>query len=204
VKRTLSFFVATVCWSCAFASADELRIASPSFSQNGVIPAANTCDGAGRNPALSFSGVPSGAKSLAVVIDDPDVPWILQRNHLFVHWMKWDLPPDTRGFGEGRISNDDLQYVAPCPPDREHRYVFKLFALDRMMGTDLKVADAADLYQAMSGHTLAHAELVGRYKRSATVRAGFYARLAVPFLLAAAVLYGAYRGIRAVVQLRAP
>jgi phosphatidylethanolamine-binding protein (PEBP) family uncharacterized protein len=202
VKRTLSLLVAAVCWAGAQTSAEELRIASPAFSQNGVIPAANTCDGTGDNPALWFSGVPPGTKSLAVVIEDPDVPWILQRNHLIVHWVKWDLPPDTRGFGEGRISNEDAGYAPPCPPDSEHRYVFKLFALDRTIGTDLKISDAADLYRAMSRHTLAHAELIGRYKRSSSVRAVYYGKLAVPVLLMAGVLYWAYRGVRVVVQLR--
>jgi phosphatidylethanolamine-binding protein (PEBP) family uncharacterized protein len=202
VQGTVSLFVAAVCWAGALTSAEDLGITSPAFSQNGVIPTVYTCDGAGNNPALAFSGVPTGTKSLAVVIEDPDVPWVLQRNHLIVHWVKWDLPPDTRGFGEGRISNDDAGYAPPCPPDREHRYVFKLFALDRMIGANRKIASADDLYGAMSGHILAHAELIGRYTRSSSAHAIFYGKLAVPFLLVAGVLYWVYRGIRVLVQLR--
>jgi Raf kinase inhibitor-like YbhB/YbcL family protein len=180
VKRTASLVLAAVCASGAFASAEDLRIASPTFSPNGVIPSANTCDGVGDSPALAFSGVPPGTKSLAVVIDDPDVPWILQRNHLFVHWVKWDLPADMRGFGEGRISSIDAEYTPPCPPDTEHRYVFKLFALDTMLGTDHKIASADDLYRAMNGHTLARAELVGRYKRSSVQQRSSSRTLPIP------------------------
>jgi Raf kinase inhibitor-like YbhB/YbcL family protein len=198
MKRTVFFFVAAICGAGVLASAEELQITSSAFSQNGAIPAVYTCDGAGNNPALAFSGAPPGTKSLAVVIDDPDVPWILQRNHLFVHWVKWDLPPDTPGFGEGRISSADARYTPPCPPDREHRYVFKLFALDTMLGTDRNIASADDLYQAMSGHTLARAELVGRYKPSSIARAVFYGKLALPVLLIAGALYWVYRGVRAI------
>ena len=200
MKGTVLLVVAAVCRAGAPTFAEEMRITSPAFSQNGVIPGAYTCDGAGNNPPLAFSGVPPGTKSLAVVIDHPDVPWLLQRNHLFVYRVKWDLPSDTRGFSDGGISRVDVEYTPPCPPDKEHRYVFKLFALDTMLGVDHKIASADDLYQAMSGHTLERAELVGRYKRSSIARAAFYGKLAVPVLLLLGVLYWVYRGVRAITK----
>lgn len=182
-----------------------LEITSPAFPQNGRIPAANTCDGTSGNPPLVFSGVPAGTKSLAIVVDDPDVPWILQRNHLFVHWVRWDLPPGTPGIAEGAatqgISNDgNPGYVDPCPPNGDHRYVFKLFALDTELGAGARITSADDLYKAMEAHTLARAELVGHYSRPISKLAVPLAIVTVAFVLVLGGLYAAYRGARGMLR----
>jgi Raf kinase inhibitor-like YbhB/YbcL family protein len=178
-----------------------LSISSPAFAQNGSIPAANTCDGTSGNPPLVFSGVPSSTRSLAVIVEDPDVPWILQPDRLFVHWVVWDLPPQTEGIPEGKATGGLSEggapgYADPCPPDSEHRYVFKLFALDTTLGPAVTISKADDLYRAMDGHTLAHAELVGRYRRPFSKRLVPLVALGILLLCGAAVLYGGYRIIR--------
>lgn len=185
----------------------ELSIRSPAFAQNGVIPAANTCDGTAGNPALVFTGIPPGARSLAVIVEDPDVPWFLQWDHVFVHWLRWDLAPETEGIPEGKADGGineggGLGYVDPCPPNGEHRYVFKLFALDTTIGPSVNVTKAGDLYRAMEGHTLAQAETIGRYRRPINNIAVPLATLGVLLLVVAGSLYGIYRGIRAMVRRR--
>lgn len=144
-----------------------LQITSPAFEAGGRLPTANTCDGTAGIPELVFGGVPPGTKSLTLLLDDPDVPWILARNHLFVHWVKWDLPPSTTGIPAGRAQGGS-GYIDPCPPWGAHRYVFKLFALDTTLGPKTDVATEDSLYAAMQGHILARAELVARYSRPLT------------------------------------
>jgi len=150
-------------------SAQGMRITSPAFDNNGSIPAKFTCDGAGMNPALQFSGVPAAAKSLALIVEDPDVPKNLKADGLFEHWLMWDIAPDSKGFAEGAgkggiNETGSAGFMGPCPPDREHRYFFRLFALDvKLTGT--KITTKADLDKAMAGHVIGQAELVGLYKR---------------------------------------
>jgi Raf kinase inhibitor-like YbhB/YbcL family protein len=182
-----------------------LAISSPAFVENGVIPTANTCDGSAGNPRLVFTGVPPGARSLVVIVEDPDVPWLLQSDHTYIHWAKWDLAPDTAGIGEGKadggIDEDgERGYAAPCPPYGEHRYVFKLFALDTVLGPSVTVSTPGDLSRAMHGHVLAQAETTGRYRRPSLSGA-----LPLdPFLVLIFVvaLYGVYRGVKGVLQHR--
>jgi Raf kinase inhibitor-like YbhB/YbcL family protein len=150
-------------------SAQGLRITSPDFANNGSIPAKFTCDGAGMNPTLQFSGVPPTAKSLALIVEDPDVPKNLKADGLFEHWLMWDIAPDSKGFAEGAgkggvNETGSAGFMGPCPPDREHRYFFKLFALDVKL-TGAKISTKADLDKAMAGHVIGQAELVGLYKR---------------------------------------
>ena len=150
-------------------SAQGLRITSPAFDNNGSIPAKFTCDGAGMNPALQFSGVPAAAKSLALIVEDPDVPKNLKADGLFEHWLIWDIAPDSKGFAEGAgkggiNETGSAGFMGPCPPDREHRYFFKLFALDVKL-TGAKISTKADLDKAMAGHVIGQAELVGLYKK---------------------------------------
>jgi Raf kinase inhibitor-like YbhB/YbcL family protein len=190
-----------------WAAGAELAIGSPAFVENGSIPAANTCDGSSGNPPLVFSGIPPGARSLAVIVEDPDVPWILQSDRTYVHWVVWNLAPDVGGIPEGKASGGINEgggggYAAPCPPNGEHRYVFKLFALDATLGSDVSIRTAADLYRAMEGHTLAHAETTGHYRRPFGKLIVLFAILGVPLLSVAGVLYGIYRGVRRVVRNR--
>jgi hypothetical protein len=149
-----------------------LKLTSPAFANSGVIPTKYACDGDKVNPALVFSGVPSSAKSLAFVLDDPDVPKNLVPSGEFVHWIVWDIAPTSRGIPEadptaatkGLNGTGKPGYYPPCPPDREHRYFFKLYALDKMLG-GAKIASKADLLAAMQGHIVGQAELMGRYNK---------------------------------------
>ena len=150
-------------------SAAGLQISSPAFQNNGVIPAKYTCDGAGTNPALQFGGVPAKAKSLALIVEDPDVPKNLKADGMFDHWVLWDIAPTAKGIAEGdgkggMNETGTAGFMGPCPPDREHRYFFKLFALDTKL-TGAKIAGKKDLEKAMDGHVLEKAELVGRYTK---------------------------------------
>jgi len=158
--------------AAAQAPGGTLKIASSAFSNGGVIPSKYACDGDKLNPALTFSGVPPAAKSLALIMDDPDVPKSLMPSGEFVHWIVWDISPASKGIPEadptaatkGLSGTGKPGYVPPCPPDREHRYFFRLYALDTMLGT-AKIANKADLLAAMKGHILAQAELMGRYNK---------------------------------------
>ena len=92
--------VLSVC-AAVVLSAQGLRITSPAFANNGSIPAKFTCDGAGTNPALEFTGAPAATRSLALIVEDPDVPKNLKADGLFEHWLIWDIAPDSKGFAEG-------------------------------------------------------------------------------------------------------
>jgi Raf kinase inhibitor-like YbhB/YbcL family protein len=147
----------------------RLQITSTAFPHNGSIPSKYTCDGQGVNPPLTFASVPLKAQSLVLIMDDPDVPRDLMPTGVFDHWLIWDLPADSQGFAEGAGKGGingagQAGYIGPCPPDREHRYFFKLFALDTKL-TGAKIANKKDLESAMQGHILQRAELMGRYQR---------------------------------------
>ena len=153
-------------------SAAALEIKSPAFQPNGSIPSKYTCDGAGVNPALTFGGVPAKAQSLVLIMDDPDVPKSLMPSGVFDHWLIWDLPASTKGFAEGAPEaksgingTGQAGYMGPCPPDREHRYFFKLYALDTKLA-GVKIGNKKDLETAMQGHIVEQAELIGRYERT--------------------------------------
>jgi Raf kinase inhibitor-like YbhB/YbcL family protein len=154
----------------AAASAQSLTIASPEFKAGGTIPSKFTCD-AGRtapNPALEFNGVPAKAQSLVLIMDDPDVPKAMIPSGEFVHWLLWDIPPDSKGIAEGAGTGGvngmgRPGYMGPCPPDKSHRYFFKLYALDTKITAPIKTK--AELLKAMEGHILAQAELMGNYER---------------------------------------
>jgi Raf kinase inhibitor-like YbhB/YbcL family protein len=183
-------------------TAVPLQINSPAFQADGRLPAANTCDGTAGIPPLVFSGVPPGAKSLALVFDDPDVPWILQSNHLFVHWITWDLPPNTTGIPAGKAQGG-TEYVDPCPPWGEHRYVFKLFALDTTLGPNVDAASEDGFYAAMRGHIIEQAQLVSHYSRpeSQQTYAPFYAVGGLAFLVLAGGFL-VWRGARGLLRSR--
>ncbi|MBI4341260.1 MAG: YbhB/YbcL family Raf kinase inhibitor-like protein [Candidatus Omnitrophica bacterium] len=148
-------------------------LTSPAFTDSQSIPAVYTCDGRDLSPPLSWSEPPPGTKSFALISDDPDAP-----AGTWVHWVLYNLPPSTRSLKEGLPTAAQLPdgarqgmtdfgragYGGPCPPSGTHRYYFTLYALDTAL--TLK-ADAAkrDLEAAMSGHTLARAQLMGTYRR---------------------------------------
>ncbi len=154
-----------------------LTIRSPAFQDGGEIPRVHTCEGDDRSPPLAFSGAPAGAKSLALVVDDPDAPDPRAPRMVFVHWVLHDLPPDTAGLPEGvrekdlppgtRACRTDYRKTAwggPCPPVGRHRYFFKLYALDAVLGP-LQDSSKAGLLAAMKGHVLEEAQLMGTYQK---------------------------------------
>ncbi len=158
------------------AMATNLSITSPAFENNGRISSKYTCDGdRAINPALIFSGIPEGAKSLALIMDDPDVPKVLKPEGVFDHWVLFNIPPDAKGISEGGTAGTagangagKNAYTGPCPPPQyepsEHRYIFVLYALDTVL--QLKEgATKQEVLEAVEGHIIERAELIGRYKR---------------------------------------
>ncbi len=145
-----------------------LSISSQAFGHHEHIPSKYTCDGVDVNPSLIIENLPTGAKSLALIVDDPDAP-----SGTWVHWVVWNIAPGIKEIREHSIPpgavqgmNDfrKLDYGGPCPPSGTHRYFFKLYALDAVLS--LKPgSNKAALEGAMKGHILAQAELVGLYKR---------------------------------------
>src|ERR1700693_3888799 len=154
-----------------------LTLRSPAFAHGGEIPELHTCEGEDVSPALEFAGVPQGAKSLALVVHDPDAPDPAAPRMDWVHWVLYDLPPGCKGLAEGvagsalpagtRQGLNDWKrtgYGGPCPPIGRHRYYLVLFALDAVLG-DLGTPPRQKLERAFSGHLLAKAELMGTYER---------------------------------------
>jgi Raf kinase inhibitor-like YbhB/YbcL family protein len=147
----------------------KMKITSSAFQEGGNIPSKFSRDGQNVNPALRIEGTPSDAKSLLLIMDDPDAPV-----GLFTHWLVWNIDPNTteiaeksvpKGAVQGRNDYPTLGYGGPQPPSGTHRYYFKIFALDQML--DLKTgAKRAEVDVAMSGHVIAQGELMGRYSRT--------------------------------------
>lgn len=144
-----------------------MRITSSAFEHNSSLPSVYTCDGKGANPPLAIHDVPADAKSLAIFFDDPDAP-----GRTFDHWVIWNVDPSLTVIAEGgkplgivgKNSGGGNEYFPPCPPSGEHRYIFKLYALDTLLSLDVG-SKKADVENAMRGHVLDFAELIGRYKR---------------------------------------
>jgi Raf kinase inhibitor-like YbhB/YbcL family protein len=150
------------------------KLTSSAFAEGGAIPAKYTCDGKDVSPPLAWSGVPAGAKSLALIVDDPDAPDPKAPKMTWVHWVLYDIPPAAGGLAEGAHAPAGAQdgvndwgrtgYGGPCPPIGRHRYVHKLYALDAVL-PPLARPDKAGLEAAMRGHVLAEARLVGTYQK---------------------------------------
>jgi Raf kinase inhibitor-like YbhB/YbcL family protein len=158
-------------------AAMTLVITSTAFSANGSIPQQFTCEGADVSPPLSFSGVPGGTKSLVLIVDDPDAPDPKAPKMTWVHWVLYNIPANSTGLPEDEKKrgvpagalpgiNDWKRtgYGGPCPPIGRHRYFHKLYALDTVLA-DLKKPTKARLLEAMKGHVLAEAQLVGTYEK---------------------------------------
>ena len=153
--------------ACLAAGGGSMKISSTAFAPGANIPAQYTCDGANTSPALQIQGVPAEAKSLVLIMDDPDAP-----TGLFTHWMVWNMDPKMGAIGEGgtpagtngRNDFGENHYGGPCPPSGTHRYFFRILALDRKL--DLAAgASRKQLDAAMKGHVVAQGELMGRYAR---------------------------------------
>ena len=167
--KTLAFVLGALLIANA---ASALELTSPAFKQGDKIPSKYTCDaqGGGVNPALAFSGVPANTKQIVLTMHDPDVPKTLMPSGNFDHWMVWDIEAASKGIAEaagasmGSNGMGKAGYIGPCPPDREHRYFFRLYAVDvPLAGKTYK--DRAALEEALKGHILAQAELMGRYEK---------------------------------------
>jgi Raf kinase inhibitor-like YbhB/YbcL family protein len=148
-----------------------MKITSPAFVHQGSIPTKYTCDGENISPELEFFEIPENSKSLALIMDDPDIPDFVKEDRgieVFDHWVVFNMPADTKGIGEGQAepgivglnSRGTNEYIGSCPPDREHRYFFRLYALDK----ELELSKD-QLLKAMQGHIIETAELMGRYER---------------------------------------
>jgi Raf kinase inhibitor-like YbhB/YbcL family protein len=154
-----------------------LSVRSTAFNDRGEIPRQYTCDGDDISPPLAWSGLPANTRSLALIVDDPDAPDPAAPKVTWVHWVLYNIPADAAQLAAGVVPADlpagtkeglnDWQrtgYGGPCPPIGRHRYFHKLYALDTVL-PDLKSPNKAALEQAMQGHILEQAELVGTYQR---------------------------------------
>lgn len=142
---------------------------SSAFTHGMPIPAAYTCEGANSPPPLTISGIPAGAKSLVLVMHDPDVPKELVPEGVFYHWIIYNIPPDGSLKGApGANNRDELAYTGPCPPGNyeptTHRYIFTLYALSGRLNF-MKPPTAEDVIEAVKGMTIGEAELIGTYSR---------------------------------------
>jgi Raf kinase inhibitor-like YbhB/YbcL family protein len=145
-----------------------MQVASSAFPAGGTIPAKYGCSGSNTSPPLSFQGVPPAAKTLALIVEDPDAP-----AGLFTHWVVWNIPPGTVavaegtppvGATEGKNSYGKSGWGPPCPPSGEHRYMFNLYALDSALNLPSS-SGREQLQDGMAGHVLAQSQLLGRYRR---------------------------------------
>ncbi|NGX62875.1 MAG: putative lipoprotein LppC [Candidatus Anoxychlamydiales bacterium] len=143
-----------------------MKISSPEFKNNQMMPKKITCQGEDINPSLIFEDIPKDAKSLALIMDDPDAP-----NETFVHWVMYNMPiiekldEDSQKGLEGKNSSGSIGYFGPCPPTGSHHYFFKLYALDITLDLQ-KGATKLDLEKAIEGHIIKKAELIGLYEKS--------------------------------------
>lgn len=147
----------------------SMKIVSSAFRHNGLIPAKYTCDGENISPPLSWAEVPAGAKSFVLIHDDPDA--VPVAGHVWDHWILINISPETRSIAENskagvemRNSFQKTSYGGPCPPNGEHRYFFKLYALNKTLDLPGK-STKADIEKAMEKYILAKAELIGGYDR---------------------------------------
>ena len=169
IKVTNNFFAVCiflfgVVWMCE--GGDTMKMTSPTFGHNQMIPKKYTCQGEDMSPPLKIEGIPQGTKSLALIIDDPDAPM-----GTWVHWVVFDIPM-TGEIAEnsipGKQGHNDFgknDYGGPCPPSGTHRYFHKIYALDTVLNLKEGITKKA-LEKAMEGHILDQAELVGLYKKT--------------------------------------
>ncbi|MEK6952243.1 MAG: YbhB/YbcL family Raf kinase inhibitor-like protein [Nanoarchaeota archaeon] len=149
-----------------------MKLTSPAFRNDGTIPSKYTCDGENISPELNIEAPPSETKTFALIMEDPDVPRSIRSDGMWDHWIVWNIPKGTRKIPEGtnpqgvlgKNTRGNTNYGGPCPPDREHRYFFKLFALD----TSLNLPGGStkqELLKVIQNHIIEKVELIGKYKR---------------------------------------
>jgi len=159
-----AFFI-LLAWVLPVTGEGMMKIASPEFKNNQPIPDRFTCEGADINPALVIEGIPAAAKSLALIVDDPDAPM-----GTWVHWVVFNIPVISRieensvVGTQGINDSGGINYHGPCPPSGTHRYYFKIYALDTLLNLKEGISKK-ELEKAMQGHILDKAELCGLYSR---------------------------------------
>lgn len=145
-----------------------MKLTSPAFNHNQSIPSKYTCDGEDINPPLNIAKLPDGVKSFALIVDDPDAP-----SGNWDHWLLWNIEPNITEIPENSIpptavqGNNDFKrtdWGGPCPPSGNHRYFFKIYALDSTLILE-EGSSKSELLQAIAGHILDQAELIGLYSR---------------------------------------
>jgi Raf kinase inhibitor-like YbhB/YbcL family protein len=155
-----------------------LKVTSSAFQQGGSIPTQYTCEGKDISPPIAWGGLPNNTKSVAMIVDDPDAPDPAKPQRVYVHWVVYNISPQTTSLPEnasksgmpagavqGKNDWGKPEYGGPCPPIGRHRYFFKLYALDTTL-TGLKDATKADLERAMKGHIVDSGELMGTYQKA--------------------------------------
>jgi Raf kinase inhibitor-like YbhB/YbcL family protein len=175
-SRLVVILLATILMILWGGAAMAMTLNSPAFKQNGHIPSKYTCEGDNVSPPLAWEDVPNGTKSLVLIVDDPDAPDPKAPKMVWVHWVVYNMPPNTKslpenagkaGLPQGTVLglNDfkKTEYGGPCPPIGRHRYFHKLYALDDTL--DLKSGTKSQIERAMQGHVLANAELIGTYQK---------------------------------------
>ena len=145
---------------------EDLTVKSPAFENNTPIPRKYSCDGQEVNPPLTIEGIPTAAKTLTLIVDDPDAA-----RGTFNHWVVWNISPTAKieensiPGTEGVNSAAERTYVGMCPPSGTHRYFFKAYALDTRLELKPEATRKKDLEKAMQGHIIAKGELIGLYRR---------------------------------------
>jgi Raf kinase inhibitor-like YbhB/YbcL family protein len=155
-----------------------LNLSSTAFAANATIPAKYTCEGANISPPLAWSGASSRARSFALIVEDPDAPDPAKPTRVVTHWVAYNIPGTTAalaenasmkgmpaGSAQGQNEGNKPVYMGPCPPIGSHRYFFKLYALDTVLG-GLKNPRKADLQQAMQPHVVDSTQLIGTYQKT--------------------------------------
>ncbi len=145
-----------------------MKLTSSAFTEGKRIPAKYTCQGENIPPPMEFHDIPASAVSLVLIMDDPDVPKTLRPDGMYDHWVVFNIPAKTHSIADGihgKNTGGKNEYYGPCPPDREHRYFFKLYALDKKLSLR-EGATKKEVEAAMQGHILAQAVLMGRYEKT--------------------------------------
>lgn len=168
ISRSCAITAVAIALSTFAAGGGKMKITSSAFQEGGNIPAKFTCDGANVNPPLHIGQVPAEAKSLALIVDDPDAP-----GGLFIHWLVWGIDSKTTDIAENSVPPNALEgkngfgksgYGGPCPPSGTHRYYFRVYALDQTLNLPAG-ANRGELDGRMKGHIVGQAELMGRSSR---------------------------------------
>jgi Raf kinase inhibitor-like YbhB/YbcL family protein len=167
-RLLLSIAVVLPTYFVAVANAGEMKMSSPAFKDGGNIAAKFSREGGNTNPPLKIENAPANAKSLALIVDDPDAP-----GGLFTHWLVWNIDPKTTSIAEGSAPKGAIEgtndfgssgYGGPQPPSGTHHYYFKIFALDQALSLPAG-AKRRELEKAMKGHVIAQGQLMGRYSK---------------------------------------